>query len=103
LGLSGPHPKKKAISTQQEKKTMARAIQRALLAGSFVVGFGLATLVSADGAGNGASQPSRAAGRVERPLHEGYGQCSISGCPCRAYTGSGWNCDNCGHKYESHW
>lgn len=35
--------------------------------------------------------------------HAGYGQCSISGCPCRAFMGSGGLCANCGHQYGVHW
>ncbi len=35
--------------------------------------------------------------------HAGYGQCSISGCPCRGFMGSGGLCTNCGHQYGAHW
>lgn len=33
----------------------------------------------------------------------GYGACSISGCPCQAFTGNQNNCQNCGHRYTDHW
>jgi hypothetical protein len=33
----------------------------------------------------------------------GYGQCSVSGCPCRGFMGSGGLCGNCGHQYGAHW
>lgn len=33
----------------------------------------------------------------------GYGQCSVYGCNCQAYVGSGNTCENCGHAYSSHW
>jgi hypothetical protein len=35
--------------------------------------------------------------------HAGYGQCSVSGCPCQAYAGSQQLCENCGHQYGMHW
>lgn len=33
----------------------------------------------------------------------GYGACSISGCPCKAYAGNAQLCQNCGHQYGAHW
>jgi hypothetical protein len=43
-----------------------------------------------------------AAGRDKRePPPHGYGRCSV--CPCPAYTGSQWVCENCGHNYQAHW
>ena len=35
----------------------------------------------------------------------GYGECSVNGCPCRAYKDSYGSelCNNCGHKYTDHW
>ena len=33
----------------------------------------------------------------------GYGSCSISGCYCQSYMGSGTLCQNCGHQYGMHW
>jgi hypothetical protein len=33
----------------------------------------------------------------------GYGACSVSGCPCQGYMGSGPLCQNCGHQYGMHW
>lgn len=35
--------------------------------------------------------------------HAGYGQCSVSGCACRGYSGSQQLCQNCGHQYGMHW
>jgi hypothetical protein len=33
----------------------------------------------------------------------GYGACSVSGCYCQSYMGSGPLCQNCGHQYGMHW
>jgi hypothetical protein len=35
----------------------------------------------------------------------GYGACSVSGCPCKAYQSSYGTelCGNCGHSYTAHW
>lgn len=33
----------------------------------------------------------------------GYGACSVSGCYCQGYMGSGPQCQNCGHQYGAHW
>lgn len=33
----------------------------------------------------------------------GYGPCSVYGCNCQAYMGSGDTCGNCGHAYSLHW
>jgi hypothetical protein len=35
----------------------------------------------------------------------GYGQCSISGCPCAAFKDTYGSdlCNNCGHKFADHW
>lgn len=35
----------------------------------------------------------------------GYGACSRSGCPCRAYEDTYGSdlCNNCGHKFTDHW
>jgi translation initiation factor 2 gamma subunit (eIF-2gamma) len=35
-------------------------------------------------------------------IHMGYGECSVSGCNCRAYMGSADTCENCGHNKELH-
>lgn len=32
----------------------------------------------------------------------GYGECSVSGCNCRAYMGSADTCENCGHGKHLH-
>jgi len=41
-----------------------------------------------------------------RPAYRlGYGECSRSGCPCKAYE-QAYNselCRNCGHPYTEHW
>jgi hypothetical protein len=36
-------------------------------------------------------------------VHNGAGQCGISGCYCQTYAGSAYTCANCGHSYGSHW
>jgi hypothetical protein len=36
-------------------------------------------------------------------VHNGYGACSISGCPCQSYMGQDNLCQNCGHQYTAHW
>jgi hypothetical protein len=33
----------------------------------------------------------------------GWGQCSVSGCPCQGYYGNQALCGNCGHQYGAHW
>lgn len=33
----------------------------------------------------------------------GYGTCSVSGCYCSGYMGSGSICENCGHNYSFHY
>jgi hypothetical protein len=35
-------------------------------------------------------------------IHDGYGYCTISGCPCQSYMGQGDLCTNCGHQYVMH-
>jgi hypothetical protein len=48
------------------------------------------------------STRAAAAGRAgSEPLPHGYGRCSV--CPCPAYAGSQWVCENCGHNYQMHW
>ncbi|NOT52428.1 MAG: hypothetical protein HOP10_14250 [Chitinophagaceae bacterium] len=32
----------------------------------------------------------------------GYGECSVSGCNCRAYMGNADTCENCGHNKDLH-
>jgi hypothetical protein len=43
--------------------------------------------------------------RLDRDLTMGYGACSISGCPCKAFVQTYGSdlCNNCGHKYTDHW
>lgn len=43
--------------------------------------------------------------KLEQMIRMGYGECSISGCPCRSYkdTYGSELCNNCGHKYTDHW
>jgi hypothetical protein len=36
-------------------------------------------------------------------IHMGPGACSVSGCNCQAYMGSGTTCENCGHNWSLHW
>jgi len=38
-------------------------------------------------------------------VQKGWGACSISGCPCKAFeqTYGSDLCQNCGHKYSDHW
>lgn len=43
------------------------------------------------------------AAAVAVSAHAGYGNCSSSGCPCRAYAGNQQLCQNCGHQYGAHW
>lgn len=33
----------------------------------------------------------------------GYGECSVSGCNCKAYMGNDQTCSNCGHSFQLHW
>lgn len=33
----------------------------------------------------------------------GYGACSVSGCGCAGFDGSGNICQRCGHSYREHW
>jgi len=33
----------------------------------------------------------------------GWGACTVVGCGCRGYVGSGWYCDNCGHSFNLHY
>lgn len=40
--------------------------------------------------------------RLAAPLQCGPGKCSIKWCSCKEYKGSGWNCDNCGHRWADH-
>jgi hypothetical protein len=47
--------------------------------------------------------PQRHAIRVAQPIRAGWGHCSSSGCPCRAFQGGGDLCTNCGHQYRDHW
>ncbi len=37
--------------------------------------------------------------------HMGWRECSVAGCPCRAFVQSYGSdlCGNCGHKYTDHW
>jgi hypothetical protein len=35
--------------------------------------------------------------------HAGYGECSVSGCNCKAYMGENDTCNNCGHSFKLHW
>lgn len=35
-----------------------------------------------------------------KPVRNGFGYCWK--CGCRAYEGSGYICDNCGHHYDHH-
>jgi hypothetical protein len=40
------------------------------------------------------------------PRTEGYGACSVSGCPCPGFVqdpGYSYMCTNCGHSYQAHW
>lgn len=32
----------------------------------------------------------------------GYGRCWSQYCNCKQYGGTGWLCDNCGHKFGWH-
>jgi hypothetical protein len=47
--------------------------------------------------------------RVNRGQHpfvaQGYGRCSVSGCPCPNFrtTYDSNDCSNCGHNYTDHW
>ena len=38
-----------------------------------------------------------------RRAHAGYGECSVSGCNCKAYMGQDDTCSNCGHSFKLHW
>jgi hypothetical protein len=37
----------------------------------------------------------------DKPVLQGYGQCSA--CACPGYSGSQNVCQNCGHNYPTHW
>lgn len=32
-----------------------------------------------------------------------FGACSVAGCNCQGFMGSGQTCENCGHSYSMHW
>lgn len=34
---------------------------------------------------------------------EGFGRCAASGCYCKAFSGRGQTCRNCGHAYSKHY
>ena len=64
------------------RRAAARYSLRALLVGSIsILGLSLS------------SQRARA----------GYGECSVSGCNCKAYMGNDQTCSNCGHSFQLHW
>ncbi len=64
------------------RRTLARQSLRALLAaGVSILGLSLST----------------------RQAHAGYGECSVSGCNCKAYMGNDQTCSNCGHSFQLHW
>lgn len=39
---------------------------------------------------------------TESVITMGYGECSVSGCNCRAYMGNADTCENCGHNKDLH-
>lgn len=49
------------------------------------------------------SSHSEAAHISANDPQSGYGSCSVYGCNCRAYEGSGNTCSNCGHNYYRHY
>ena len=38
-----------------------------------------------------------------KKANAGYGECSVSGCNCKAYMGQDETCSNCGHSFKLHW
>jgi hypothetical protein len=38
---------------------------------------------------------------ASKQAHAGARNCSL--CPCPAFQGSTYICDNCGHQYTAHW
>jgi hypothetical protein len=51
------------------------------------------------------SAPGREDADDRAEVRLGYGACSVSGCNCQGYQGSGSTCANagCGHSYTDHW
>jgi hypothetical protein len=76
---------RKEKQLEDTKLTRRKAIRKVIRYSLFGIVGGVATTVT----------PKRASA--------GYGQCSVSGCYCQGYIGSGPLCQNCGHQYGLHW
>ncbi|MEI2738495.1 MAG: hypothetical protein V9F01_06905 [Chitinophagaceae bacterium] len=47
-------------------------------------------------------QPEKIETDAKPSIKMGYGECSVSGCNCRAYMGNADTCENCGHNKDLH-